>query len=163
MTSSDVVVIGAGIVGCAAAAFLAEAGATVVLVERDGIAAGASGRNSGIVQHPMDPVLLSLFTETVAHYRDLAAHGFALPGEPQGLLLVAEVEALLAAELAAIRGGFPELAAESLGPGEAAMLEPALAPGVVGARLHTGYAVPPAAAAAAFAARADAAGAQIRT
>ncbi|HEX5622383.1 MAG TPA: FAD-dependent oxidoreductase [Solirubrobacteraceae bacterium] len=164
MTSSpDVAVVGAGIVGCAVATFLAEAGVAVLLVERDAVAAGASGRNSGVVQHPMDPLLLSLFTETVAHYRDLAAFGFALPAEPQGLLLVAEEEAALAAELAAIRAGYPELAAEALGPGEPALLEPALAPHVAGVRLHTGYAVPPAAAVDAFAARARAAGAQIRT
>jgi D-hydroxyproline dehydrogenase subunit beta len=162
-TAPDVVVIGAGIVGCALAAFLAERGASVLLVERDAIAAGASGRNSGMVQHPIDPVLLPLFSETVGHYRDLAAHGFALPAEPQGLLLVAEAEEALAGELAAIRAGYPELAAEPLAPGEPALLEPALAPHVAAVRLHTGYAVPPAAATAAFAARADAAGAELRT
>ena len=163
MTSPpDVAIIGAGIVGCALASFLAEAGASVLLVERDAVAAGASGRNSGIVQHPMDPVLLSLFTETVAHYRDLAAHGFELPAEPQGLLLVAEEEEALARELATIRSGYPELAAEPLAPGEPARLEPALAPDLPGVRLHTGYAVPPAGATAAFAARALAAGARLR-
>jgi glycine/D-amino acid oxidase-like deaminating enzyme len=163
MTSSpDVAVVGGGILGCAAAAFLAEAGASVVLVERDAIAAGASGRNSGVVQHPMAPALLHLFTETVGHYRHLAAHGFALPAEPQGLLLVAHDEAALAGELAAIRSGYPELAAEALGPGGPAALEPALAPHVAGVRLHTGYAVPPAAATHAFAARARAAGAELR-
>jgi D-hydroxyproline dehydrogenase subunit beta len=161
-SSPDVVVIGAGIVGCALAAFLAEGGASVLLVERDEIAAGASGRNSGMVQHPMDPALLPLFTETIGHYRDLAAHGFALPAEPQGLLLLAAEEAALAGELAALRSGYPELAAEALGPGEPARLEPAVAPHVAGVRLHTGYAVPPAAATAAFAGRADAAGAQLR-
>jgi D-hydroxyproline dehydrogenase subunit beta len=160
--SPDVVVIGAGIVGCAVAAFLAERGATVLLIEREAIAAGASGRNSGMVQHPMDPVLLPLFTETIGHYRDLAAHGFALPDEPQGLLLVAEEEEVLAGDLAAIRAGFPELAPESLGPGGPARLEPEVAADVAGVRLHTGYAVPPAAATAAFAARADAAGAVLR-
>jgi D-hydroxyproline dehydrogenase subunit beta len=160
--SPDVVVIGAGIVGCAAAAFLAERGARVVLAEREAVAAGASGRNSGLVQHPMDPVLLPLFTETVGHYRDLAAHGFALPAEPQGVLLVAEQEDALAGDLAAIRAGYPELAPEALGPGEPARLEPAVSPHVSGVRLHTGYAVPPAGATAAFAARAEAAGAQVR-
>jgi glycine/D-amino acid oxidase-like deaminating enzyme len=163
MSSPDVAIIGAGIVGCATAAFLAEAGADVLLVEREAIAAGASGRNSGIVQHPMEPVLLPLFTETVAHYRDLAAHGFALPAEPNGLLMLAEDEAALAPDLAALRGGYPELAPEALAPGEPARLEPAISPRVAGVRVHTGFAVPPAAATAAFAARADAAGARIRT
>ena len=160
--SPDVAVIGGGIVGCALAAFLAERGASVLLVERDAIGAAASGRNSGMVQHPMDPVLAPLFTETVGHYRDLAAHGFDLPAEPHGLLLLAEEEAALAGELAALRSGYPELAPEALAPGEPARLEPAVARNVAGVRLHTGFAVPPAAATAAFAARADAAGAAIR-
>ena len=61
MPGVDVAVIGGGIVGCATAAFLAEGGASVLLAEREAIAAGASGRNSGIVQHPMDEVLAPLF------------------------------------------------------------------------------------------------------
>jgi glycine/D-amino acid oxidase-like deaminating enzyme len=158
--SPDVAVIGGGIVGCAAAAFLAEAGASVLLAERDAIAAGASGRNSGIVQHPMDPVLLPLFTETVGHYRDLAAHGFELPAEANGLLVLAEDEGALAHELAVL-AGFPELQAELLAAGEPARVEPCVAPGLAAIRLEAGYAVPPAAATAAFAARAEAAGAQL--
>ena len=55
--SADVAVIGGGIVGCALAAFLAEGGARVVLYEREAIAAGASGRNSGVVQDTLDPAL----------------------------------------------------------------------------------------------------------
>jgi glycine/D-amino acid oxidase-like deaminating enzyme len=51
---TDFGVIGGGIVGCALAAFLAEGGASVVLYERDEIAAAASGRNSGVLQHPFD-------------------------------------------------------------------------------------------------------------
>ena len=161
-SSPDVAVIGGGILGCALAALLAERGASVLLVERDAIGAAASGRNSGIVQHPMDPVLAPLFTETVGHYRDLAAHGFALPAEPDGLLLLAEEEAALAGELAVLRSGYPELAPEALAPGEPGRLEPAVARDVAGVRLHTGFSVPPAAATAAFAARAAAAGATIR-
>src|SRR5918997_5370403 len=140
MGSPDVAIVGAGIVGCATAAFLAEAGARVLLVEREAIAAGASGRNSGIVQHPMEPTLLPLFTETVGHYRDLAAHGFRLPAEPNGLLMLAEAEEALAAELAALRAGYPELAPQALAPGEPARLEPALGAHLAGVRLHTGYA-----------------------
>ncbi|MBA2381510.1 MAG: FAD-binding oxidoreductase, partial [Chloroflexi bacterium] len=48
----DVAIVGGGIIGTSLAAFLAEAGLTVRLYEREAIAAGASGRNSGIVQHP---------------------------------------------------------------------------------------------------------------
>ncbi|MGH2805554.1 MAG: FAD-dependent oxidoreductase, partial [Thermoleophilaceae bacterium] len=53
----DVAVVGGGIVGCAAAAFLAEAGARVELFERGALAGAASGRNSGSIQHPFDPLL----------------------------------------------------------------------------------------------------------
>ena len=41
--SPDVVVIGAGIVGCGAAYCLAKAGARVTIVERDSVAGHASG------------------------------------------------------------------------------------------------------------------------
>jgi glycine/D-amino acid oxidase-like deaminating enzyme len=52
--AGDAVVVGGGILGAATAAFLADAGLAVVLVERDTIASGASGRNSGVIQHPYD-------------------------------------------------------------------------------------------------------------
>jgi glycine/D-amino acid oxidase-like deaminating enzyme len=68
----DVIVIGGGIVGVSSAAHLAAAGRRVVLVERSDIAAGACGRNSGVVQHPFDPVLVELHLETLALYRALA-------------------------------------------------------------------------------------------
>ena len=44
---ADVVVIGAGVTGCACARALAEAGAAVVVLEAERPAAGASGRNGG--------------------------------------------------------------------------------------------------------------------
>jgi glycine/D-amino acid oxidase-like deaminating enzyme len=76
--TTDVAVIGGGIVGTAAAAFLAEGGARVTLYEREALAAGASGRNSGVVQHPFDPVLVPLYLETVELYRRLADEYFPL-------------------------------------------------------------------------------------
>jgi glycine/D-amino acid oxidase-like deaminating enzyme len=70
---ADVAVVGGGIVGCATAAFLAAAGARVTLYERAEVGAGASGRNSGIVQHPFDPVLVGLYRRSLGLYRDLEA------------------------------------------------------------------------------------------
>jgi len=159
----DVAIVGAGIVGCALAAFLAEAGAAVLVVERDDVGAAASGRNSGVLQHPMDALLAPLFAGSLPHYRDLAEHGFELPPEPHGVLMLAPSEASLAGELDALAGAFPELRAEPLACGEPASLEPALAPDLAGVRLDTGFPVGPSAATRAFAARALAAGARIET
>jgi glycine/D-amino acid oxidase-like deaminating enzyme len=159
----DVVVVGAGIVGCALAAFLAEGGASVLLVERDDVAAGASGRNSGVVQHPMEEELVPLFDETVSHYRDLAEHGFTLPAEPNGVLVLADDPAELDRDRAVLLGRFPELQVRPLPLGEPSALEPAVAPDLAALRLQTGYAVPPMAATRAFAARAAAAGARVVT
>ena len=46
---ADVVVIGAGILGCTAALRLAECGASVVILEASEIGSGASGRSGGFV------------------------------------------------------------------------------------------------------------------
>ena len=43
--TSDVIVIGAGVVGCSAAYYLAKAGLKVTVLERREVAFGASGRN----------------------------------------------------------------------------------------------------------------------
>ena len=51
--SPDVVVIGGGIAGCSAAYYLSRAGASVTLVERVGIADGASGNSAGGL-HPLE-------------------------------------------------------------------------------------------------------------
>src|SRR3712207_1848680 len=80
----DVTVVGAGIIGCSAAAFLAEAGARVTLHDHEGVAAGASGRNSGVLQHPLDERLSGWHAETVALHREVAD----LRDEPDGLLIL---------------------------------------------------------------------------
>jgi D-hydroxyproline dehydrogenase subunit beta len=161
-SAPDVAVVGAGIVGCAVAAFLAEAGASVLLVEREAVGAAASGRNSGILQHPMDAALVPLFDESLEHYRALDQHGFELPSASSGVLVLGEHEDGPAMELAALRA-FPELRAEALAPGEPAALEPALAGHLAGVRLETGFPIGPVAATRAFAARSAAAGAQLLT
>ena len=155
----DVAVIGGGIVGVSAAAFLAEAGAEVTLAEQAEIGAGASGRNSGAVQHPFDPALAALHDETVAIYRELEApSAFPLDRPPDGLLSVAADPAPLEAFAEDVRSALPELDPQLLDPGELAALEPALAPGLHACRTETAWAVPPAAALHALAERARAAG-----
>jgi glycine/D-amino acid oxidase-like deaminating enzyme len=153
----DVAVVGGGIVGCALAAFLAEGGARVRLYEREAVAAGASGRNSGVVQHPLDAALTGLYEESLEHYRTLG-HGFTLPADPVGLLVVSDRPEGLGPPPAE----FPELRPQRLSGSELRAAEPALADGLVAYRLDTGRPVPPAAAARAFAARALQAGAELR-
>ncbi|MDQ3938379.1 MAG: FAD-binding oxidoreductase, partial [Chloroflexota bacterium] len=161
----DVAVIGGGIIGTSAACFLAEAGASVVLVERNELAAGASGRNSGSLQQPFDPILAGLHAESLKLYRDLAAReaDFELPPEAAGVLMVSfDGEAVTTAS-EAYRRAAPELQPALIGPAELRRLEPALADGVWGCLLRTGYPVAPASATLAFARRAVRAGAVIRT
>jgi glycine/D-amino acid oxidase-like deaminating enzyme len=153
----DVAIVGGGIVGCAAAAFLAEAGARVELFERDRLAAGASGRNSGSIQYPFDPVLNELHVETLGHYREL--EGFELPSTPAGVLMLARERAALASAADEIRSDWPELDPTLLGGRVLHELEPRLGTRVWACRLETGYPVQPAAATRAFAERAGRAGA----
>jgi glycine/D-amino acid oxidase-like deaminating enzyme len=156
----DVAVIGGGIAGCAAAALLAEAGAAVTLYEREDIAAGASGRNSGILQHPMDAALVPLHAASLELYAELE-HGFALPAEPVGTLVVGTDPSALAADHAAAAAQFPELAPEWLEGAALQAAEPALAGDLSAYRLDTGRPVPPAAATRAWAERACEAGARL--
>jgi glycine/D-amino acid oxidase-like deaminating enzyme len=139
---ADVSIIGGGIVGCAAAAFLAEAGVNVEVYEREEVATGASGHNSGSIQHPFDPVLAELHTETLIHYRGM---------DERDPLDVAVRE---------IGADNPELEPALLDPAAVRELEPAVADGLWACRLETGYPVRPIAATRAFARRAHAAGAR---
>lgn len=52
--TADVIVIGAGVQGASLAFHLAERGARVLVVERSGVAAGATGRSSGLVRMHYD-------------------------------------------------------------------------------------------------------------
>jgi glycine/D-amino acid oxidase-like deaminating enzyme len=157
--AADVAVIGGGILGLATAAFLAEAGAGVRLYEREELACGASGRNSGVLQHPLDEELAPIYEESLALYA--ALDGFPFPEEAAGMLVLSEDPVALAAEHAALDARFPELRLTRLDAAEVAAAEPGLAPGLLAYRLDEARPVPPAAAAAAFAARARRAGAHI--
>jgi glycine/D-amino acid oxidase-like deaminating enzyme len=165
MRSFDVAVVGGGIIGTAAAAFLAEAGRSVVLLERTEIAAGASGRNSGAVQHPFDPVFAALHERSLDLYRDerLASAGFVLPREPVGLMLLSFDEAAVSRAAADFAAAWPSLAPELLPAGAAVRHEPALNPRLAACRIATAYPVAPASATQAFAERASQAGAMLQT
>ncbi|MET0810506.1 MAG: FAD-dependent oxidoreductase, partial [Thermoleophilaceae bacterium] len=153
----DVAIVGGGIVGCAAAAFLAESGARVELFERSELAGAASGRNSGSIQHPLDPVLAGLHFETLRHYRELA--GFHLPEAPAGVLMLAGDRRALEPVAADIAREQPELEPALLDPRAVVRTEPRLARKLWGCRLETGWPVRPATATLAFAERARRAGA----
>ncbi len=68
MQQYDAIVIGGGLVGCATACYLAESGATVLLVERSDINAGASGRNAGSLHFQLEHRLIKHHQE---HAREL--------------------------------------------------------------------------------------------
>src|SRR4029078_9588637 len=125
------VVMSAGVItGRSETAHRAEAGRRVLLVEQTEIAAGASGRNSGVVQHPFDPVLVRLHLETIELYRGL--DDFAMPAEPVGLLSITDdIDGVrrLTDEIAAMH---PALAPRYVSPDEMVSLEAWIAPGRAG-------------------------------
>jgi glycine/D-amino acid oxidase-like deaminating enzyme len=163
-TASDVVIIGGGIVGTAAAAFLAEAGASVTLIERDGLASAASGANSGVFQHPFDPVLATLYRETIGLYRDLADSdlGFRLGSEPAGLIYVSDDEAAVRQVDRSYGDAFPYLDRVVSEGAALRAIEPALAPGLWGCRISIGFPVAPAASTYAYATLAERRGVRVR-
>ena len=164
LPAADVVVVGGGIVGTAAAAFLAGAGARVVLIEHKGLASGASGANSGVVQHPFDPVLAALYRETLTLYRELSAvsASFSLPAEPAGMLFVSQHEAAARRQATMIADAFPALRPEVVDPFALERLEPMLAPGLWACRVDIGYPVLPGASTYGYATLMESRGAELR-
>lgn len=164
MERADVVVIGGGIIGCAAAAMIATRGMRVALVEGVAIGAGASGRNLGAIQHPFDPVLAPVYHESLERYAALADGSdgrFRIGERPAGLLLVTRDSEAAGRQAARMAGAVPELVPAFVPPDELERLEPSLAAGLAGVRLATGYPVPPAAATEAWAALAADRGARL--
>ena len=133
-----------------------------MLVEATGIGAGASGRNSGAVQHPFDPVLAPLHRRTLEVYRQLSYDDFVFPDDPAGLLLLTDDLDAAAARIAEIRDTESSLAPELLDEAALGQLEPMLADGFAAIRLATGHPIPPDAATRALGARARGAGAEVR-
>jgi glycine/D-amino acid oxidase-like deaminating enzyme len=155
--AGDVVIIGAGIVGASTAYFLAREGVSVTVLDSVGVAAGASGRNNGLVEHPYDRPSVPLFDETVDFLHGVL--GDAMPEQPVGALLLADDEAG-AKELLDHYAQFPELRPALLTPREARVEEPLLADGLWACMLQTGYPISPLAATQAVAEMARRAGAE---
>ena len=125
------------------------------MFEREEVAAGASGSNSGAIQHPFDPVLAELHRETLDHYRGMDEVG--MPSSPAGVLMLAPEREPLEPAVREIGADCPELEPRCSIRTAVRELEPAVAPGLWACRLETGYPVRPIAATRAFARRAHAA------
>ena len=96
--SVDVVVIGGGIIGCATALELAEAGQSVAICEKGGIAHEQSSRNWGWVRiSRRDPREVPLMAEAIRLWRDLDSRTGRDTGYRQtGICFVCEDEATFA-------------------------------------------------------------------
>jgi glycine/D-amino acid oxidase-like deaminating enzyme len=109
MPRSDIVIVGGGIIGAACAYELARSGASVTLLERDELAAGASGRNIGFFGLPWDPVLDPMARSSLHMYLEVTADPpvpVHFDREPIGTLAVAleEYDAAIVREEAAAAG-----------------------------------------------------------
>ena len=140
-TGADVVVVGAGVIGCALARELTQAQLRVVVIDRDEPGAGASGAAAGILSPQAEAdgpsPLLALGLESRSMFpalvEDLRGEtGIDVPYRASGTLVIAldnEEEALLEKRYAwQTAAGLP---VERLSAGRVATLEPALAAGGV--------------------------------
>jgi glycine/D-amino acid oxidase-like deaminating enzyme len=163
----DVVIVGGGIAGVTCAVELAGRGASVTLLERDEIAAGASGRNQGWFVLSSDPPCAPMSALSLERYLELI-DGSAVPvrldREPVGHLLFTRDEA--AAPLVEERArawAATGVRAEALDAAGLRAEEPALTDGFAAAwLLEQGHRIDPAALTVAHALRARSLGAQIR-
>jgi glycine/D-amino acid oxidase-like deaminating enzyme len=163
----DVIVVGGGIVGAACCYELALAGASVTLIERDELAAGASGRNNGLWVTPVDPELLPMARASIARYLEIADEApvpLRLDREPIGLLAVAvDGNELRLGDAAHEPYRASGVGVEFLDADATRRLEPALAPDVLGGWLvDHGHRLAPAALTVSLALMAKTHGAEIR-
>ena len=163
----DVVVVGGGIIGVACALELAGTGATVTLLERDELAAGASGRNQGWFVLSSDPACAPMSALSLDRYRALVDDSPApvhFDREPLGHLLFTRDERVgPVVEDLARAWAATGVRAEALDAAELGAAEPALVRDVAAAWLvDQGRRVDPAALTVAHALRARELGAKIR-
>jgi glycine oxidase len=142
---SDIVVVGAGVVGCAVAYELARRGVSVEIVDDRPVGMGATQASAGVlapyIEAPADGPLLGLTSRSLDLFDDFVARvaaesGMAVPYRRTGTLEVAVDEAGLralgASAEALTRWGVP---AVLLDAGAARSEEPHLGDGVVGGLL----------------------------
>jgi D-hydroxyproline dehydrogenase subunit beta len=165
----EVIVVGGGVIGCATTYELARRGAKVTLLERSELAAGASGRNHGLLLSPLDPAMVPMARESSAIYdeiKDVAPVPLRLDPSPIGFLLAARDDQ---AERAAGRDEAEAAAkcgviVEHLDPSGIAALEPGLMDDLAeGWLLEDGRRLDPAALTVSLALMARAHGADVRT
>jgi glycine oxidase len=101
-TGADVVIVGGGVIGCAIAYYLAEQGASVTLIERQQLAAGASGVAAGMLAPQVEAPFADAFFELALLGRDIYAGlsetlqdevGLDVEYRRTGILRVARTEA----------------------------------------------------------------------
>lgn len=114
MKGYDVVVLGGGLVGCAAAYYLARTGARVLLVEQGDINREASGRNAGSLHFQLEYRLIRYGEQQAAQFAQIIPLSLVAIRDWQGL--EAELGAAMEVEM---HGGL--IVAES--PADVAMLE----------------------------------------
>ena len=139
MTSAfDVVIVGAGIAGCACAREFAEAGVQVAIIERDAPASGATGAGMGhIVAMDDSPAQLALTHYARSLWQKLTSElPAAAEYEERGTLWIAADEEEMT-QVYAKRSAYTraKIRSEILDPAALAEAEPRLRPGLAGALL----------------------------
>ncbi|HTM47312.1 MAG TPA: FAD-dependent oxidoreductase [Bryobacteraceae bacterium] len=141
MSSADVIVIGAGIVGAACADALSAEGLRVVIVESGAVAGGATAAAMGhVVVMDDSEAQMALTRYARGLWRSLAP---ALPTEVEfdtagTLWLAADEDELRLVRAKAVSYAAHGVAAEELDPAALARAEPNLRPGLAGALLVPG-------------------------
>jgi D-hydroxyproline dehydrogenase subunit beta len=161
----DVTIVGGGIIGAACALELAGRGASVTLVERDELAAGASGRNQGWFVLSSDPACAPMSRVSLDRYRWLIDDSPVPVGfdrEPVGHLLVTrDPGAAALMQERALAWAATGVRAEALDAAGLRAEEPALAGGFAAWLIEQGHRIEPAALTVAHALRARELGAEI--